>query len=237
MKTQLELLHTMDALLAVGRQVVFGCTPHPKGLEGFHHGLKTRLLSAFIVEVRLPDYETRFRIVEARTARLLQRFPREVVDHVARSVTASIRDLLDAVARLDALAREGTRVDLALARAAVRDLVSPQQAPLSAEAIVIATCEALAVDPAALARGERGAAVTWARQVAMYLFRDLLGATHDAIARHFERRPSTVSHALARVEDRLDADAIAARDVGLLRDRLGAGRRPPAPCAEPPCES
>jgi len=232
---QLELLHTLETLHHDGRQVVVACAPHPKRLDGIHEGLRGRLLGGLVAELRPPDYETRRRIVEARGGRLGVRLGREVVDFIARYVTESIRDLVEAVDRLGTELRSGAVLDLARARSALgrADLGAGQggeprrRSRLTPEEVIRAVAEELGVEASAIAGG-RAASATRARQAAMYVLRRVLGLTFEAIGDIFGRQASTVSFACGRVAGALSGDEALRRAVDGLVARLEP-RRPPGP--------
>jgi chromosomal replication initiator protein len=214
-KTQIEFLHTFEALFHAGRQIVVTSEEDPKRLAPLHPGLAGRFLAGLVVSIEPPDLETRRRIVEDRARRLRMPLSSALADFLARNVTRSPRDLCGALAILKAHAAIGERLDLALAERHLRDILGPRPR-LAPEALLVEiVAESFAIDAPALMGGGRGAGLARARQVAMYLVRRLTPLSLKEIGALFRRGPSTVTSAEARI------GALAAADAA-LREALAA---------------
>lgn len=205
-KTQIELLHTFEALLQAQRQIVVACEDCPKFFPDFHPGLVGRLLAGLVVTIEPPAVETRRKILEARATRLAVRLAPEVLDFLAENVTRSVRDLCGALAVLRAHASIGERVDVALARRRLGGFLAPEPPPAPERRIVEIVAAEFSLDPGAIAGGARRAEAVLARQVAMYLVRRLTRLSLREIGALFGRKPSTVTFAGAKVEGLIAKD-------------------------------
>lgn len=212
-KTQIEFIHTFEALLHGQRQIVVTTEESPKNLASLHPGLAGRLLAGLVVTIEAPELDTRRRILEARARRMKLSLGMDVLEFIARNVTRNVRDLCGALAIVQAHAAIGDRVDLDLARRALKDLLGPEPA-LPPEALLLEiVAEDQAVDAAAVRAGGRRAEIARARQIAMYLTRRLTTLSLKEIGAFFGRGPSTVTFAAARVECLVEVDPAVRRAV------------------------
>ncbi len=224
-RTQEEFFHTFNALHDAHKQIVLSSDRPPKEIPGLEQRLVSRFEWGLVADIKPPDYETRVAILRKKAADDDLTLDEDIIDYIARSCTASVRELEGAVIKL--LAYSSLRhedVNLALAREALQGVIrkeATRESTLTPEAIGRATAEAWGVEPEALASKRRTKDLTVPRQVAMYLIKDLLGLSLVRIGKHFGGRDhSTVHHSIQKVEARFDADAEYRRKVEGLRAEL-----------------
>src|SRR5258706_12195922 len=100
--TQEEFLHTLNAIEAMGRQVVLVSDNHPKMIEEFGESLINRFVSGMVVRIDPPNFATRCEILRAMSARGGLMLSEEVIGWVARRVTQNVRELEGAITRIAA---------------------------------------------------------------------------------------------------------------------------------------
>lgn len=205
-KTQLEFLHTFEALLNARKQIVVSCEESPKRLEALHPGLRTRLLAGLVVELGLPDLETRRRMLDLLARRHKISLTREVMEFMARNLTRNARDLVGAIARLQAHAAIGERVDVPLAKRRLGDLLGPKVRVRPEELLLEIVAERCGVPADDLRQGSRRLGAAQARQIAMFLARRLTKLSLTEIGRFFGREPSTVTYAENKIARLLVGD-------------------------------
>ncbi|HZV72848.1 MAG TPA: chromosomal replication initiator protein DnaA [Conexibacter sp.] len=232
-KIEEEFFHTFNALYETGSQLVVTCDRMPRDMGALADRLRERFESGLVADIRSPDLATRMTILRKRVQHdEVQLADPDALVPIAERVTTNVRALQGALIRVVAFhSLTGRAIDRALVTH-VLDGLYPDGGPGQAgpvhtvEQIQAATCERLGISPEALSSPDRTARVAWARQVAMYLSRELTDATLPAIGRAFGgRNHTTVLHACRRATQRIAADADAHE---LVRSLTAALQRPDA---------
>jgi len=213
--TQNELLHTLEAMDASGARVAIASDAHPRDISDFGRKLVSRCLGGMVVRIDAPDRATRLAIIERlATLRGLRMTPgaREVF---ADQSEGSVRDLLGAMARLDAMAAlmpaltESGVVGPALVRHALGSTLASRPArPVRVSQVIDAVCDALSVDPSDVLGRGRHKRVVLARSLVSYLARQVTTMSFPEIAQAMNRsNHSTVVTAAQRVAKQIRAGA------------------------------
>jgi chromosomal replication initiator protein len=221
--TKEEFFHTFNELYLTNRQVVLASDRPPRELHLMEDRIRTRLESGLMVEIAEPELEMRMAILEKRALREHAEVPPEVLYQIARTVTQNIRVLEAALIRMLALAslnRCGITPDLAsmALSAFVNDVRVAAIGPL---AIQRAVCQHFHISEAELTGPRRDRQTSLARQVAMYLLRELTRKSLVEIGEMFGGKAhSTVVYACSKLEKKMAADARLAKEVQVLRAQL-----------------
>jgi len=225
-RTREEFFHTFNALHESGRQLVLTSDRSPDELEGLEDRLAERFRSGLVVGLEPPDSEVRRVILEKRAKLDGVEVESEVLDELATHVTSSVRALEASLIQLVAhLSLSGERAEPATVRRLLGDRDRrPGERP-TLDDVLDAVAAELGVSRAELVARDRRPAVASARQLAMYLGRELTEASLPQIGRALGgRNHTTVLHALRRVERQLDRDEAVRGAVDRLRRRLCAGQ-------------
>ena len=237
-KVEEEFFHTFNALYETGSQLVVTCDRMPRDMNDLADRLRERFESGLVADLRPPDLATRMTILRKRVQhdRIVLDDPEAIVP-IAERVTTNVRALQGALIRVVAFhSLTGRPIDRALVTHVLDGLYpdgasTPGGRVNTVEEIQAATCERLGISPEALNSPDRSARVAWARQVAMYLSRELTDATLPAIGRAFGgRNHTTVLHACRRTSERIARDAEAHE---LVRSLTAALQRPDARADRP----
>ena len=210
--TQEEFFHTFNALYDAQRQIVLTSDRPPKDMARLEERLVSRFEWGLVVDIRPPDFETRMAILRKKADDDGLRIDDEVIEFIAHSCTASVRELEGAVIKLLAYSSLTNQdITLALARTALRGMLSrrPQDSGpiLSPERIRETVARRWRVREEALASKRRTKDVTVPRQVAMYLIKETLGISLVRIGELFGGRDhSTVIHSIRKVEEEMERD-------------------------------
>ena len=198
--TQEEFLHTFDSLNADGKPVVVTCDCHPRLADEFPPELSDRLLGGSVWGLTPPDAETRFDILRAKSAKDGV-IDEPVLRHLADQLRGNVRELEGALNSLKHYSRvTGRKIDLALAREALADLLRHAVRVVQLEDIDEAVCRVLRLPKGALQSKQRTWAVSHPRMLAMFLARKHTSAAHSEIGQHFGgRNHSTVVAAEKKV--------------------------------------
>lgn len=205
--TQEEFLHTFDAVDSHGRAIVLTSDRHPRAIATLGEPLISRLISGMVVEIGVPDLDTRREILRRRALALNFDLPGEVIDYVATTVTRNVRELEGALLKLKAIAALTRRpVTLELAHEAMED-----QAPapaITCARIMRPVAERFQVTPEQILSKSRDRTICQARAYSMYLARKHTKLSYPELGREFgQKNHSTVLMAVQRVERAVRANA------------------------------
>jgi chromosomal replication initiator protein len=197
-RTQEEFFHTFNTLHNANKQIVISSDRPPKQLSTLEDRLRTRFEWGLITDVQPPDLETRIAILRKKAAQERLNAPPDVLEFIASKIQSNIRELEGALIRVTAFAslnRQG--VDLPLAEIVLKDLIPDSGGPeITAAAIIAATAEYFSVSIEDLCGQSRSRVLVTARQIAMYLCRELTELSLPKIGQTFGGRDhTTVMHA------------------------------------------
>lgn len=199
--TQDEFLHTFNALIAEGVPIVVAADQHPRRIARLTDELATRFLGGMVVKLDAPSPDTRAAILKAKAAARGVDVPDAVIGYIAEHIRSSVRELEGALHSLIAHAvLTGKRLDLALAKTALRDTIRHTAAAVGLRDVERAVCQLFELDGETLKSNSRARALSYPRMLAMYLARKHTGAAYSEIGRHFGgRNHSTVISAEKKV--------------------------------------
>ena len=223
-RTKEELFHTFNALYESGRQLVITSDRSPTDLEAFEARLKERFECGLVAELVPPNVAVRLAILRKRVRQdSLGEVPDETLEAVARMVGASVRVLEGALIRVVAYAslKDKQPTPELAAQVLGRLYRGPGPEPCSVKRIQEATAEQFGIRPESLLARDRTPTVAFARQVAMYLARELTDQGLPALGREFGgRNHTTVLHAWKRVSELVDKPGEKRETVERIRRRL-----------------
>jgi chromosomal replication initiator protein len=209
-----EFLHTFDSLLTSGRQIVISSDRDPAAISFLETRFRERLQGGLAIHLGPPNRNTRLAILRKLAALNELEIPTEVTTQLAERITSNIRALEGALIRVVAFASlSESTITTALAEQVLSNLYSNEPAISAVKArpdpdqIQAETASALGLEPGLLSSPGRSRPVVYARQVAMYLCRELAGLSYPEIAHHFNRRDHTTAlHAHRKVKAQLLSD-------------------------------
>jgi len=223
-RTREEFFHTFNALLDSGRQLVISSDRSPEELPDLESRLAERFRAGLVVELDLPEVEVR-RAILAKRARLDGiEVPKDVLSEVAERVDSSIRALEGALIRVVAYASlKDEPATPRLVRHVLRRLGQDTSTPTCGiSEILDAAAQEFGVERQALLARDRRPPVATARQVAMYLARELTDHSLPEIGRGIGgRNHTTVLHAVNRISATVRSDPAVRSAVDNLRRQLG----------------
>ncbi|MEO3751696.1 chromosomal replication initiator protein DnaA [Streptomyces sp. B6B3] len=202
--TQEEFFHTFNTLHNANKQIVLSSDRPPKQLITLEDRLRNRFEWGLITDVQPPELETRIAILRKKAVQEQLNAPPEVLEFIASRISRNIRELEGALIRVTAFASLNRQpVDLGLTEIVLKDLIPGGQdtAPeITADAISAAVADYFGLTVDDLAGASRSRILVTARQIAMYLCRELTDLSLPKIGQHFGGRDhTTVMHADRKV--------------------------------------
>ncbi len=203
-QTMEEFFHTFNTLHNANKQVVITSDVPPKLLNGFEDRMRSRFEWGLITDVQPPDLETRIAILRKKAGNANLSAPDDVLSYIASKISTNIRELEGALIRVTAFASLNRQsVDLALAEIVLKDLITDQDtAEITAAAIIAQTANYFGLTIDDLCGSSRSRVLVTARQIAMYLCRELTDMSLPKIGQQFGGRDhTTVMHANRKIRE------------------------------------
>jgi chromosomal replication initiator protein len=204
--TQEEFFHTFNFLHQSGRQIVISSDRPPKNIATLEDRLRSRFEWGLITDVQPPEIETRLAILRKKAERERIAVPDDVFTFIGTHIKDNIRELEGALNRVCAYAGlNRVPLDLAMAERVLSDLLSGNEPrPVTAKAILNATAEMFGFSIVDLTGQSRRRPLVTARQVGMYVFRELTDFSYPMIGREFgDRDHTTVIHAVEKITEQM----------------------------------
>jgi chromosomal replication initiator protein len=197
-RTQEEFFHTFNTLYNSNKQIVISSDRPPKQLTTLEDRLRSRFEWGLITDIQPPELETRIAILRKKAAQDKLNAPDDVLEYIASKISSNIRELEGALIRVTAFASLNRQpVDMGLAEIVLRDLVPEVGGPdITASSIMAQTATYFSLTVDDLCGTSRSRVLVSARQIAMYLCRELTELSLPKIGQTFGGRDhTTVMHA------------------------------------------
>jgi chromosomal replication initiator protein len=201
-RTQEEFFHTFNSLYESNRQIVITSDRQPNEIPTLEDRLRTRFAMGLVTDVQPPDLETRVAILRRKAGTERVPVPDEVATAIASRITDNIRELEGALNRIIAHASlDQEPISVALAERVLATILSGSEArQITPQVILEATAKMFGFTVEELGSKSRRRPLVQARQMAMYVFRQLTDYSYPAIAREFGGRDhTTVIHAVDKI--------------------------------------
>ncbi len=200
-RTQEEFFNAFEALLSRRAHIIMTSDTYPKGLADIDERLTSRFDSGLTVAIEPPELEMRVAILIRKAEAEQAQMPEEVAFFIAKNVRANVRELEGALRKVLAYSRFSQKeINIALAREALKDLLSIQNRQISVENIQKTVADFYKIKVADMYSKKRPASIARPRQIAMYLAKELTQKSLPEIGELFGGRDhTTVLHAVRKI--------------------------------------
>jgi len=220
--TQEEFFHTFNELHSAGKQIIISSDRPPKDIPTLEERLRSRFEWGLIADIQKPDYETRIAILRKKAELEHISVDNEVLHYIAEKTESNIRELEGSLTRVNAMAQlSGTPLTLDVAREAL-DKIMPgsEKKAVTPESLIKQVAEFYQVTEADMTSQRRNREVAKARQVAMFLIREMTQLSTTRIGELFGGRDhSTVMYACEKVAELEGSDPKIKDDLNRLRGK------------------
>ena len=208
---QEEFFHTFNTLYEAKKQIVLTSDRPPRDIATLEDRLKTRFEWGLTADVQPPDFETRIAIIARKAESLQFEIPETVCEFIANKLKSNIRQLEGAVKKLRAYhLLEGKPINVATAQAAISDIINNSQpTPVTVDKIIEEVARTYGgITPEDIRSQKRNSNISKARQVSMYIVREITQMSMVEIGQTFGGRDhSTVIYAIHQVEKDIKKDS------------------------------
>jgi len=224
--TQEEFFHTFNTLHTAGKQIVLTSDRPPKAILTLEERLRSRFEWGLIVDIQMPDYETRTAIMRTKAEQMTVEVPANVIEFLAQRIQSNIRELEGSLNRVVAYAKlNGTAISVESAQAALSDLLdTSRKKRVTGDMILRAVCEFYGVDLRMLQGRGRSRNIVGPRQVAMYLLREETDSSLVDIGTLIGGRDhTTIMYGCDKIGEEIVTDNRLKQEINTIRERLYQG--------------
>jgi chromosomal replication initiator protein len=222
-RTQEEFFHTFNALYDQQKQIVISSDCPPKEISAIEERLRSRFEWGLIADIQMPDLETKIAILQKQAENERVHLPDDVAEFIARSIKSNVRELEGALIRLMAYASlTGAEIDLPTAQQVLKNIIETQEKKVTIEQIQKAVGEVFGLRAQDLKVRSNSKVISYPRQVAMFLVKQLTSASLPEIGRHFGgKHHTTVLHSINKIEMLRQTDKDLNKTINRLLDSFG----------------
>jgi chromosomal replication initiator protein len=201
-RTQEEFFHTFNELYEHQKQIVISSDSAPKNTPGLVERLRSRFEWGLMVDIQPPDLETKMAILDKKSEAEGVDLPEDVRIFIARSTKSNVRELEGALVRLIASSSvTGHKINLAMAQQVLKHLSPGPEKRVHLEAILRAVADEFGLQPGQLKQKTNARQISYPRQIAMYIVKELMQSSLPEIGRMFGgKHHTTVLHSVQKIE-------------------------------------
>ncbi|MCM1038549.1 MAG: chromosomal replication initiator protein DnaA [Roseburia sp.] len=200
--TQEEFFHTFNTLHAAGKQIVLSSDKPPKELETLEERFRSRFEWGLLADIQPPDYETRMAILTKNAENYNKEIDNEVLEYIATNIKSNIRELEGAFNKIIAFSRlNNLDINLEHAQEALKDIIyADTPRDVTPSLIINVVAEYFGITPDDIMSKKRNSELVQARQIVMYLCRDLTGESLSGIGKLLGKKDhTTVIHGVNKI--------------------------------------
>lgn len=222
-KVQEEFFHTFNALHEANKQIILSSDKPPKDIPTLEDRLKSRFAGGMLIDMQVPDFETRCAIVQAKASSHDSELEHDVVEYLATNLHTNIRELEGALNQLLAYCEmRGLEPTLSIASSLLH-VSKTRPKHLSAKQIIERTARHFQVPVEDIMGPKRDKDIVVPRQVAMYMLRNELKLSFPKIAKELGRKDHTTAiHSVEKINREIRGDAALRMAVSEIREHLYA---------------
>ncbi len=221
-KTQDLFFHIFNTLHQSRKQIILSSDKPPKDLKGLDERLISRFQWGLTADIQPPDLETRIAILKRKSEDYGMTVSNEILEYIANNITSNIRELEGCLIKLLANASLSSKdINLDLAKKTVKEIATDRKVNINIESITKVVCEYFMIDENKIRDKTRKKEIVMARQIAMYLSKEMTKSSLKTIGLHFGGRDhSTVIHAYTAIENLKGTDKQLKETIDSLRNTI-----------------
>ena len=201
---QEEFLHTFNTLHSLSKRIVFASDAHPRLMNQLKESLVSRFMSGMIAKIEQPGFNTALQILRSKVANTRKKIPDNVLEYISEKFNDSVRSMESAITTVQAYANiNKVKIDLQLASDALSEL------HINKKSVTLKDIENVVIKHYNVSRndihsGNKSKNIALARQICMYLTKELTESSYQEIGRYFaNKRHTTVIFAINKIKEKM----------------------------------
>jgi chromosomal replication initiator protein len=221
-RTQEEFFYTFNELYDHQKQIVISSDSQPKQVPGLVERLRSRFEWGLMVDVQPPDLETKMAILDKKAEQEGVLLPEDVRVFIATRTKSNVRELEGALVKLIAYSSVSRApITLSMAEQVLRHMIAGPEKKVTIDAVIRAVAERFSLQPSQIRQKTNAWTISYPRQIAMYIAKDLTHASLPEIGRAFGgKHHTTVLHSVQKIEQLRQSDADLNRIIHSIVDSL-----------------
>ena len=222
-RTQEEFFHTFNALHEADKQIIISSDRPPKEIPTLEDRLQSRFEWGLITDIQPPDYETRIAILQKKAVQEGISLPEEVINYIATKIHTNIRKLEGALLRIAAYSSVTEKeINADFAASVLKDIIPDSRpVPVTIDLIQNKVAKYYKLQTKDLKSRRRTRTITFPRQIAMYLSRELTESSLPVIGEEFGGRDhSTVIHDCDKISKEIEENPILKEEIVFLKNQI-----------------
>lgn len=204
--TQEEFFHTFNTLHSAGKQIILSSDRPPKEMEALEERFRSRFEWGLIADIQPPDYETRMAILKKNTEIYNKEIDNEILQYIATNIKSNIRELEGAFNKIIAFSKlNNVIINLDYAQEALKDIIYPDKPrEITSSLIIEVVAEYFKIKPDDITSKKRNSEFVQARQIVMYLCRELTDTSFSNIGKLLGKKDhTTVIHGVNKISEEI----------------------------------
>ena len=222
-RSQEEFFHTFNTLKESNKQIVISSDKPPKDITTLEDRLKSRFEMGLTVDISAPDYETRMAILSKKAESEGYNINEEIIQYIASNIKSNIRELEGALTKIVAFSRVSKKpVDVEFAKEVLKDIISPDvNKEITPKAIINIVAEHFNISPADMVSRKKSHNISYPRQIAMYLIRNLTDSSLQTISEALHKKDhTTVMYAINKITDDMENNESTKNTIDILIKKI-----------------
>ncbi len=222
-KTQAELAMTLDYLYEADKKIIFSSSYLPKDIPKMNDQLVSRLSSGVISRIEVPDFKTRFKILQDKAIKENYQLPRDIIEYLAGELNDNVRQLESGLIGVVTKASlMGMPINLELAESVVKNIAQKQKS-ITIDVIKKIVSKEYKITVDEMVSKSRRKAIVKPRQIAIYLSRKYTDQPLKVIGKNFNRYHATALHSIGVVEKQFQKEGTFKRQMEYFYKKLESG--------------
>ncbi len=225
---QEEFIHTFNALLDKGSQIIISADRAPSKLSRIQERIKSRFAGGLVVDIQKPDYDLRKKIIEKKLNELNNLYSEkinisnEIKDFISNEITASVREIVGAVNRIISFSRIYNKIpNLSETKVVLKDLLNLTENKVTIDLIQTIVCKFFKISKNEMLSSRRSRYLVRPRQTAIYLTKILTSKSLPEIGREFSNRDhTTIIHSVKTIEKLKEKDSEMVENINKLKNQI-----------------
>ena len=222
-RSQEEFFHTFNTLKESNKQIVISSDKPPKDITTLEDRLKSRFEMGLTVDISAPDYETRMAILSKKAESEGYNINEDIIQYIASNIKSNIRELEGALTKIVAFSRVSKKpVDVEFAKEVLKDIISPDvNKEITPKAIINIVAEHFNISPADMVSRKKSHNISYPRQIAMYLIRNLTDSSLQTISEALHKKDhTTVMYAINKITDDIENSESTKNTIDILIKKI-----------------
>lgn len=219
--TQEEFFNTFNALYQAGKQVILASDRPPTEIANLEDRIRSRFEGGLVTDIKSPNIETRIAILQKKLIERNEYLPESILASIAEAIDTNIRELEGALLKVSLYYKTSGNLTINDVRTILGTKILAKRKKINPLEIMNLVCDNLQIDIKDVKSAKRNYEIAYARQICMYLLKDVLNLQLVKIAKHVGRRDhTTIIHGISKIEKMIEKDEDTSRLITELKLKL-----------------